>query len=493
MSVSKLAPESTSPRVLLVEDNQPLAENWGELLEELDVRVEITASAGDALVAAARAKPALAIVDVGLPDKSGIVLLQELHQLYPGTEVILVTGQATLQNAMDALRLGAFGYLLKPVESESFLHLSARALASVALRAERKRLAQMLSDSEALHRTLVEAVDAAIVGVDSEGLVAFANGTARSLLSWDEEDSGRSFRSFFSGADTPARLEAGTPWVSQFGARRVRWTMAPVPSRSSLSAVAVGVDITEQEALRRRAAQQEALAAVGVLTAGLAHEIRNPLNAAQLQLELLSRRSAKGVDVEDVQRRATLVRGELKRLSSLLDDFLGLARPKALGLQSIDVSRLLADVLELESPICSRQGVRVTSECPPELRAEGDRDQLSQALINLIRNSREAFQSANLDEGTLCLSAEAGTSSGGKPFVRVRVTDNGPGFPPGDILEPFHTTKAAGTGLGLSIVQKIVRAHGGKLRLESPPDGGACVTFDLRRPTALGAGTGDAS
>lgn len=481
--MTKLGPKRLSPRVLLVEDNRPLAENWGELLEELDVRVEITASATEALSAAKRAKPALAIVDVGLPDKSGIVLLQELHQHYSGTEVILVTGQATLQNAMDAIRLGAFGYLLKPVESESFLHLAERALAAVALRAERKRLAQMLSDSEALHRTLVEAVDAAIVGVDSEGRVAFANGTARTLLSWNEEP-GRSFRSFFSDEDAPADLEAGTPWVSQFGSRRVRWTMAPVPSRSSLSAVAVGVDITEQEALRRRAAEQEALAAVGVLTAGLAHEIRNPLNAAQLQLELLSRRSAKGVDVDDIQRRAGLVRGELKRLSSLLDDFLGLARPKALGLQSIDMSRLLEDVLELEAPICLRQGVRVSSECPPQLFAEGDRDQLSQALLNLIRNSREAFQAANLEAGNLRLSAEPGTTSSGKRFVRVRVSDDGPGFPPGDILEPFHTTKAAGTGLGLSIVQKIVRAHGGKLRLESPPEGGACVAFDLRRPPA---------
>lgn len=469
-------------RVLLVEDNRPLAENWGELLEELDVSVEIAASAADGLASAKASRPALAIVDVGLPDKSGIVLLQELHQRYPGTEVILVTGQATLQNAMDAIRLGAFGYLLKPVESESFLHLAERALAAVALRAERKRLAQMLSDSEALHRTLVEAVDAAIVGVDSEGRVAFANGSARALLSWNEEP-GRSFRSFFSDDDAPAHLEAGTPWISQFGARRVRWTMAPVPSRSSLSAVAVGVDITEQEALRRRAAEQEALAAVGVLTAGLAHEIRNPLNAAQLQLELLSRRSAKGVDVEDVQRRAALVRGELKRLSSLLDDFLGLARPKALGLQSIDMARLFEDVLELESPICLRLGVRVRVECPPGLFAEGDRDQLSQALLNLIRNSREAFQAANLVEGNLRLSAELRATSSGKNFVHVRVSDDGPGFPPGDILEPFHTTKAAGTGLGLSIVQKIVRAHGGKLRLESPPEGGACVAFDL--PQAL--------
>lgn len=476
--MSKLGPENR-PRVLLVEDNRPLAENWAELLEELDVSVELTASGAAALESAARARPALAIVDVGLPDMNGISLLQKLHHDHPRTEVILVTGRATLQSAMDAIRLGAFGYLLKPVESENFLHLAERALGSVALRAERKRLAQMLSDSEALHRTLVEAVDAAIVGVDSEGCVAFVNGTARTLLRWDETFSGRAFRSFFTDIDPSPHLKSGTPWVSQFGARRVRWTMAPVASRSSLSAVAVGVDITEQEALRRRAAEQEALAAVGVLTAGLAHEIRNPLNAAQLQLELLSRRSAKGMDVADIQRRAELVRGELKRLSSLLDDFLGLARPQVVGLRTIDVSRLLADVRELEAPICLRQGVRFTCECPSELLAQGDRDQLSQALLNLVRNSREAFQAADRTEGHLCLSAETATAPGGKQIVRICVTDDGPGFPPGDILEPFHTTKAAGTGLGLSIVQKIVRAHGGVMRLESPEGGGAQVCLDL--------------
>lgn len=206
--------------------------------------------------------------------------------------------------------------------------------------------------------------------------------------------------------------------------------------------------------------------------------IRNPLNAAQLQLELLSRRSAKGVDVEDVQRRAALVRGELKRLSSLLDDFLGLARPRALGVQSLDVRRLLTNVLELESPMCKRQGIAVTVECAPQLRARGDRDQLSQALLNLIRNSLEAFLAANLDTGNLRLSAER-LCCGGKNVVRVRVQDDGPGFPSGDILEPFHTTKAAGTGLGFSIVQKIIRAHGGELRLESSPEGGASVSFDL--------------
>ncbi len=465
-------------RVLVVEDNEELAENLAELLGELDVSVECVVGVQEALEVASGGFE-VALVDVSLPEGSGVALVPELKGRSQDAEVILMTGHGTLETAIGALRHGAYAYVLKPFEPVQLIQLVQRALAQVALGRERTALSRALHESEALYRGVVEAAEALIVGIDDDGRITFANRSAQ--LGYGATTTGKLFvelwgervRSSLERAlrGAPVRPRESTV-TTPAGTRTIRWTLTRVPeAERRIAVVAVGIDVTEQVELRRRSARAEALAAVGTLTAGLAHEIRNPLNAAALQLQLLERgaRKLEPSAAEAIVARVGIVRDELGRLTKMLDEFLGLARPEELDAETMDVRGLLDEVLALEEPVCARASVRLLVEAEEGVCVRADRHRLKQVLVNLVTNAREALP----EGGTIRMGCEAGDG------VVIYVQDDGPGFSHAadKIFEPFHSTKAAGTGLGMSIVKKIVDMHGGTIELGEAPGGGARVTM----------------
>ncbi len=483
-------PDDARPRVLVVDDNRPLAENLVELFEDLDVEGVIATSAAEAR-AAIEQRTALAVVDVGLPDASGLELLGQLQAANPNGEVILMTGQGSLESAIAAVRHGAYAYLLKPVDVDELLTLVERALAQVQLREERTSLARALAASEALYRGVVDHVEAWIVGIDADDHVALINRRAAEGLEAVglRADRATAPASAFFGAELDEALAAARagesgPFEQTLGEgksrRVVRWQLTPVKeTRTAVDVLALGLDVTEQRILERRSARAEAMAAIGVLTTGLAHEIRNPLNAAGLQLQLLSRRLAKSELEADERDRlgepVALVRRELARLSSLLDDFLGLARPTALKAEAVDLGELVGHVVRLQSPVCEERGVSLEASVPgSDLVAEVERGRIEQVLTNLVANACDALDG----EGTIAVTL------GTEPdTVELVVGDSGPGFDeaPEQLTQPFFTTKAAGTGLGLTIVRRIVEMHGGELTLGRSALGGAEVRVRLPR------------
>jgi PAS domain S-box-containing protein len=248
--------------------------------------------------------------------------------------------------------------------------------------------------------------------------------------------------------------------------RQVRWMVGKLPEDGGsveLFHLLMAHDITEERAMQQRARAQERLAAVGTLAAGLAHEIRNPLNGAQLHLSLLQRALKRApVDVGEAMQAAGVVRDEIQRLSKLVTDFLEFARPRSLALADVSLQDLCRRAVELGA--AGRAGtVQVELDLPAtEITLEGDRDRLEQALANLIENAVEAV------------------TAGGKVIVRARrephqawveVEDDGPGIS-GDsaqLFDAFYTTKPTGTGLGLSIAHRAVSDHGGSIHVESRP------------------------
>tara|TARA_B100001750_G_scaffold221282_1_gene209640 strand:+ start:3316 stop:4761 length:1446 start_codon:yes stop_codon:yes gene_type:complete len=471
-------------RVLIVDDNRDLAENLAELFEELEVETAIAGSAAQARDLLDE-RTALALVDVGLPDANGLELLEPLRALNPAAEILLMTGQGTLETAIAAVRHGAYAYLLKPVDVDDLLALAERALAQVQLRGERTALARALAASEAIYRGVVDNVEAWIVGIGSESKLVFANRRAAEglegvLSSGDGsvQALGEPFESALGALLRDGEVPAFETTVQHpaAGERIIRWQLTHVPeTRTAVDVLAMGLDVTEQRTLEHRSARAEAMAAIGVLTTGLAHEIRNPLNAASLQLQLLSRRLAK-VDVprrDKLTAPVELVRHELARLSSLLDDFLGLARPASLRTESVDLQQLVQQVARLEAPVCAERGIRLEVEAPAGLMARGEPGRLEQVLVNLVANAADALDG---EPGRIRVRAER--NAGG---VTLTVEDSGPGFGETSekLLEPFFTTKAAGTGLGLTIVRRIVELHEGELRLGSSDLGGAAVRIDL--------------
>jgi len=218
---------------------------------------------------------------------------------------------------------------------------------------------------------------------------------------------------------------------------------------------------------RERNVLADRFIAMQTLTAGLAHEVRNPLNAANLQLELLERRLRRAVDDDRLLEPARLVHHEIQRLTQLLNEFLDFARPAELVANDHDLVAIARHVIELERPIADARGVTV------ELHVTADRvlawidpTRIGQILINLIENALEAVGTGGRVELRI-----AGAIGGG---VVLTVADNGGGIPP-DVLariyEPFFSTKEGGTGLGMAIVHSLVELHGGTIDVTTGPTG----------------------
>ncbi|UJR78868.1 sensor histidine kinase [Sandaracinus amylolyticus] len=363
--------------VLVIEDNLALAENVAELLEETGAQVRIASTVDDAR-AKVRERPFdLAIVDVRLHDEvSGIDLVPFLKESSPDGEVILVTGNATLDTAIAAVRHGVFAYVQKPFQPQDLLALAERALGQVRLRKERSEL-------------------------------------------------------------------------------------------------------------ETRAAEAEAMAAMGRLTAALAHEIRNPLNAAMLQLELMERASKKSGDPavqKGIGDRVRLVKTDLGRLSTLLDEFLGLARPRHFEKRRVDLVALLADVHALQEPVAAYAGVTIALELAPDVPAiDGDEGRIKQVVLNLVTNALDAMRPQG--RGTLTIAASRAPDGA----AELRIADTGPGIAPEllrDAFRAFVTSgKPRGTGLGLTIVKKLVELHGGTVTLESTPGTGTTAIVTLPAAT----------
>lgn len=265
--------------------------------------------------------------------------------------------------------------------------------------------------------------------------------------------------------------------------RRLMWRFAEWPGGGPGRAgiCAVGLDVTTERDARHVARLAGTAQTLGHLGAGLAHEIRNPLNSAALQLALAERRidrlPGSGRDgIAIAVRRAVQ---EIGRAAALLEDFLAFARPNALTLARIDARELLAAAADRASALASAAEVALAVEPGPPVQCEADRERLLGAVYNLVENAIDAAASApGPGRVDLRLSLEWNT-------LVIEVSDNGPGLPSADapIFDPFFTTKSSGTGLGLAIVDRTAADHGGSVRAERA---GEATRFLLRLPIVAG-------
>ncbi|MBI5883594.1 MAG: PAS domain S-box protein [Elusimicrobia bacterium] len=236
--------------------------------------------------------------------------------------------------------------------------------------------------------------------------------------------------------------------------------------------MAVGMDMTEQLSLKTRVAQSEALANIGEMAAVVAHEIRNPLGSVVIAANQLATDS---VAPEDKGMVMKLLRSESKRLTDVLAGFLAYARPPSLRLARADLNALVTEVLGIaQSNRELMRHTRVSVSLDPSLKSCAmDSDQVRQVVWNIMVNALQAM------DGYGKLTVTTGREPG---WVFFRVRDTGPGIPEPvlrEILKPFFTTKQQGTGLGLATADRIVKAHGGVIGVESRPGEGAVFTVRL--------------
>ena len=270
--------------------------------------------------------------------------------------------------------------------------------------------------------------------------------------------------------------------------RQLGVTISPILGKSAqvTGSLCLLSDLTELAALQRQVQVKESLAALGELSAGIAHEFKNALATISGYAQLI-RRESKGETAENAQ----LIVDQTRALTHVVTEFLKFARPLDLSTEEVPlrslVDRVITEIREAIPEVTISSGGEFES-------IAGDEGLLRQALLNLARNAAEAAVGQPFG-GRVEVRGAIEHMPGGE-LQRITITDNGPGIAADDISRifvPFYTTKTNGTGLGLAIVQKIVVQHGGSVEVRNQPQGGAefIVSLPLSRQGTVVGGAVD--
>jgi PAS domain S-box-containing protein len=350
-----------------------------------------------------------------------------------------------------------------------------------------ERLTQeALERSEARFRALFAAAPVAIFTTDADHRFQAVNQAAMGLAGVTQPAPGRLLEDFLSARERDpvrAQLDAclqgeSRQYTMHFqredGALREAAAISvPVAeARGGRSVLTIARDITEERELRDRLEHTERMAALGQLVSGAAHELNNPLAGIAALAQAMSLDPATG---EEGGRVAQMIRREAVRAARIVGDLLTFARQRPLRRHQTDLNVLVSEAVGQVEPELQWE-LALEAGLPP---ISADPEQLRQVLTNLLTNAAHAMQGAPRRVGRVRTWSTA-------QIVGCEVTDTGPGIPPEvmpRLFEPFFTTKGVGegTGLGLSISHGIIRAHGGEIRAQNRPEGGARFWFELSR------------
>ncbi|MFA5286636.1 MAG: ATP-binding protein, partial [Smithellaceae bacterium] len=255
--------------------------------------------------------------------------------------------------------------------------------------------------------------------------------------------------------------------------RKVNLLITTTPVVGTDHYILVQRDITEFKNLEKKLYNSEKLAALGQLSAGIAHEVRNPLSSIKMSLQILEKRmTPEGNDL----KRFKIAQKEVEHLEELVNNVLIFAKPMDPKIVSVDLGKVLEQAVALTEKAISDKKLDVKLEIQEIPQVSGDTAMLTDAFLNIIRNAVEAVE----EQGAIRIFARSIGSQ--PPAVLVVVDDNGCGIDEQDmphLFNPFFTRKKYGTGLGLSQVLKIVEVHSGKLEIISEKDKGTKVCITL--------------
>jgi PAS domain S-box-containing protein len=346
--------------------------------------------------------------------------------------------------------------------------------------------AQRLRRMQRFQREILDNMNSGFIITDALGVVRLVNRAALRILGVSEPDvhgepvasvlvsaeegecpvmTALRTRRDFTSYEFKARTGGGT---RQFG---LTTSCVFSPGGQVTGVIASFTDLTELARMREELQRQDRLAAVGELSAGLAHEIRNPVASIRGAVDELQRSLG---NPALVGRLACIATRECDHLNHIISEFLDFARESRAEREPFDLGALVEEVAGLlRQSFPGEPGPRVETSGGGPCPVRGDRSQLKQVLVNIGKNGMEAMDGG----GTLRFSLVRDAVS-----VGVRIEDEGPGIPPDKvarIFEPFYTTRESGVGMGLAVCMRLVTAHDGTIQVASRPGGGTAMTVRL--------------
>ncbi|MFP3929310.1 MAG: response regulator [Desulfobacteraceae bacterium] len=507
-----------SPRVLIVDDEPRMCQSLSMLLSKNDYDIRTANSGSEAMGWMSKEAFDAAILDIMLPDMSGHQLMEYLKERFPEIYVIMITGNASLDSALQALRQGAFDYLKKPFEFAQLVNTLQNALSQKQLREENIAMNGKLAVSEERYEYLVKHSPDIIYMLDSEGNFTFISDAVEHLLGYKPEELvGRHFSSivveedlescrwFFQERRTGERAASGVELrlKAKQGKASESWgDHLTVELKSTgmyerrggngacvfLGTHGVVRDISRRKRLEAQLQHVERMEALGTLAGGIAHNFNNILMGIQgnASLMLLDKDPA-----DSDYRRLENIIEYVQSGSDLTRQLLGFARGGKYEVRPIDMNGLVERTAEMFGR--TRKDIRIIRDLREDLwSVEADERQLEQVLLNLYVNAWQAMPEGGeifLTTSHLSVIPESPLSRELSPgdYVVISIRDTGMGIDESirsRIFEPFFTTKEVGkgTGLGLASAFGIVKKHGGTIRVESRLGQG--TTFNVYLPAS---------
>jgi len=518
-----------TPIVFVVDDEPGIALLCNRLLTRAGYKVETQTNPREAISYLKENKIDLLLVDIRMPEVDGFEVIQHAQRLQPDAAMLIMTGHGTVETAIRALRQGVDGLILKPFSKGSELVDAVKlALADSQQKRDAARtqaLRPLFSVTESLlsetrREPLLDLIISAICGhlhcTHAACYQQNADTKDFSLLASRGKELPKKFFDLISRVDTsatPLLINADGPGDSTLRALLTSLhlgaaILVPILRPNLRMVLYAARDVNEPplkesdlelfQILARQAAaalenarlyaeqldyvrkveesqkallQAEKMAAAGRLSASIAHEVNNPLQAVQNCLHLAGRE-----DLPEEKRKEyfNLARTELERLIVTVRRMLDFYRPGTSSLEKVDLAEMLQYILNLMSKQLSESNVKVIIDflgTIPTIKAVGS--QMQQVFINLILNAVDAMP----DGGVLNIKTRLLKSG-----VEIMFQDQGSGIPKekqANIFEPFFSTKDGGTGLGLTVSYNIITAHGGTLELVPERGPGACFRIFL--------------
>lgn len=536
--------------ILVIDDEQGMRELLSFALENRGYKVTVAENGAEALEKVKAEKFHLIISDIMMPQMDGLTFLEKTKEIDPAVEVIITTGYGTIENAVAAMKKGAYDFVIKPFNVEEMYLLIERALEKRNMKAliglyEASRAIHSAVHSDTLFNVVADllqkvlnADQAAVLlfndqrktvfsscrGIEAEETSRFHFAAAEGIAQLPAKDVREAFlledlRSYPELSETEkwgiqAALVCPLIWQNQFLGilslirqhNKDNFTASDVQSATifatevSLAVQNAGLYKSLEQKLKEledahrvlnetkdQLIQSEKMASVGRLVGGVAHEINNPLTAIIGYTQLVLEGTPQG----ETQRQLTVVYEQSQRCRKIVQDLMRFSRHQKLRKTKVYPALLIEETVRGLSPELQTRNVQVKRELPRQtLWIDADPDQLKTVFSNILVNALQALEAVSGPRQVgIKVSADG-------DYAQIAFSDNGPGIAPENlnkIFDPFFTTKdvGKGSGLGLSISYGIVREHGGAITAQSETGKGA--VFIVKLPVHLESENEEAS
>jgi len=492
------------PAVLVVDDEAPLCSSLAILLKAEGYRPDIAHSGQEALVQLRRSAYAAVLVDISLPDMSGNHLAAHIAKEYPDTAIIILTGVATIDNAVESLRLGVYDFFRKPCPPGSLLRTIARSI-------QHKQLQRDLRNNEKQFRQLAQATWEGLIIYDQDK-VLLVNDQLCNMFGYQENELLGKYifdvllnRDTIRLMDVPGESDPAGPFEAR-GIRKngttfpVEFRIRHIDFQGRQVQMAAIRDVTDSEiatqqkiALMEKLADAKRMESLGLMACSVAHDLNNTIAGIIAYPELLL------MDLGDAfqyREELLMICDAGKRAAAVVNDLLTVARGATCKKEIRNINDMIASyMISIEfKEFCQRfPDVRTITHLDGKLHHINCSDiHLTKSIINLVNNAAEAIQG----KGRITISTKnisfTSTHHGYEiiepgDYVMIAVEDDGPGISPQDISQifsPFYSKKVmgrSGTGLGLVVVWNTMRDHGGCIDVVSSDKGSL---FSLYFPIA---------